>query len=563
MSQHNGIPPHQSRPGGRSHMGNLNPTAGNFNPNSMPHSTTSTALVPRNEQPMEQSDDNAEIHMLRAQLANLENLFSNELIQMRREIDMLKKGGWTVTVGPFQAPDTVDNYGADAIHRRLEDSNSLQPLTSSSQQLQIEQSAPENACQPTPPQTPDHVNSSVRPLDPAQTCEQSTQTDEVPQKAGTASGSFVHASTSNGHDGTLGGEQDESIETRRAAAGLTSQTNGQTNGTVHKALAPNESVVATPGPEPEEESTPDKPLPTTEDPAHALMKKEPSWQPLGIRGLRALPASELSKVPGPSAMVGFDHTFIKRFFGGRQWSPGFHYVKAKEGHCILPSRSFYILDAATEPYLPSKPGTHGVKLTAFFNPENPEDVDGKVGSHAYENVPLFIQHVAKAKDSSSGAPSNNLIYFGMYSQCRFSDKLDYDRMVERVPRHVRMYWAEELANVARPGWVTDALKRHFCTPPAYEGPLPNAVGAEEAVLRQEIGAHVRELTEWDEEARILVAKLTKEKLLDAFESEDSGDPPGLRLWWEYLECVNWDEKFYDMMVKEQRKWAAKEGRWAV
>ena len=53
------------------------------------------------------------------------------------------------------------------------------------------------------------------------------------------------------------------------------------------------------------------------------------------------------------------------------------------------------------------------------------------------------------------------------------------------------------------------------------------------------------------------------ELKKAFEQADADEQPGLRLWWEYLECVNWDEKFYDMMVKEQRKWTAKEGRWAV
>jgi hypothetical protein len=34
---------------------------------------------------------------------------------------------------------------------------------------------------------------------------------------------------------------------------------------------------------------------------------------------------------------------------------------------------------------------------------------------------------------------------------------------------------------------------------------------------------------------------------------DAADPPALRLWWEYLECVDWRKDFYDMLVTLQSR----------
>lgn len=34
---------------------------------------------------------------------------------------------------------------------------------------------------------------------------------------------------------------------------------------------------------------------------------------------------------------------------------------------------------------------------------------------------------------------------------------------------------------------------------------------------------------------------------------DMDDPPALRLWWEYLECVDWRKDFYDLLVTLQSR----------
>ena len=39
--------------------------------------------------------------------------------------------------------------------------------------------------------------------------------------------------------------------------------------------------------------------------------------------------------------------------------------------------------------------------------------------------------------------------------------------------------------------------------------------------------------------------------LTQFEQPDAGEEPGLRMWWEYLQCVDWDKSFYDALVKRK------------
>lgn len=34
---------------------------------------------------------------------------------------------------------------------------------------------------------------------------------------------------------------------------------------------------------------------------------------------------------------------------------------------------------------------------------------------------------------------------------------------------------------------------------------------------------------------------------------DAADPPGLRLWWEYLQCVGFDQAFYKTIAQLQLK----------
>ncbi|MGI4794094.1 MAG: hypothetical protein ACRYG8_08435 [Janthinobacterium lividum] len=156
------------------------------------------------------------------------------------------------------------------------------------------------------------------------------------------------------------------------------------------------------------------------------------------------------------------------------------------------------------------------------------------------------------------------------------------------------YWAEQLASPSRPAWVTAALKQHFWPRPSYEGPLPsdndgdgeghgagthgapdmpttttsnNAKAPPAAAaspnptaaptrakqrIERATRSLVSDLVEWDKQAQFRVGLIKASDVLAAFEQPDAAEEPGLRLWWEYLQCVGWDEKFYGMLVGMKR-----------
>ena len=178
------------------------------------------------------------------------------------------------------------------------------------------------------------------------------------------------------------------------------------------------------------------------------------WMPIAVRRFGPLPAEVSSKIPPPQNMISFSWEFLQATFGGSQWSPGLYFKPNSEGPRILRKGTYLALDATYEPYHPGTPGQHGAKLTAFFR-ENVEDSENDPGEDGCMNVPLFVCCSSGSKDK------DRFMYFGTYSQTRWSDKLDFDRMVEQVPHAVKMYWAEQLTDKERPGWVTEALMKHF------------------------------------------------------------------------------------------------------
>lgn len=255
------------------------------------------------------------------------------------------------------------------------------------------------------------------------------------------------------------------------------------------------------------------------------------WKPMPIRNIEVIPVTELTDTPAT-----FSWEFLKLTLQGEQWSPGYYFVQTTDN--ILPSKSYYILDATYEPFLPSQPGHHGAKLTVFFN--NPIDsVAGDVPTEEnFMHVPVFIRSERQ----------NGYAYYGNYSQKRFSDKLDYERVMA-LPEKVRRYWAEQLAAGERPEWVTKELMQHFWPRPEYLGPLPSGSGDDEKRVANELKAYAEELMEWEKDARLKAQMLTSETLMKAFDAADSAVEPGLRMWWEYLECVEFDSDFYEMLVK--------------
>lgn len=267
---------------------------------------------------------------------------------------------------------------------------------------------------------------------------------------------------------------------------------------------------------------PDEPRQSVEEPY--VVRSGQGWMPLAIRSFPLLPVDQLCEIPAAKNTISFSYDFLNNTFGGILWSPGLKYIPPSPGYCILPNRSYYLLEADFEPYLPKAPGQHGAKLTAFFN-QNPEDVYRDDAGCSFEDVPMFVS--ASAFGPQSDKEKKRYIYFGNYSQTRWSDKLDYDRMVDDVPAKVKEYWAVELSAIGRAEWVSDALMKHFFPKPEYEGRLfggqvEGSVALEEEAELEErvvkdVKHYTRELKEWEVDARLKTKLIKKEFILQAFE----------------------------------------------
>ncbi|KAI8931230.1 hypothetical protein NX059_011578 [Plenodomus lindquistii] len=323
-------------------------------------------------------------------------------------------------------------------------------------------------------------------------------------------------------------------------------TDGQIDGQLIPAPVP--SPPATP------ETTAQKDMSTVGD-----LSLEQAWKPHYIASLPALPEDIRSRLPA-GEMVTFHPDFINFTLKGESWSPGLRFMSGPGPH-MLRNRTYYMLDPKTEPFLPTAPGTHGAKLTAFFK-ESPETfhADFEDDACSYDNVPMFVE----TKDA---AGRFRFIYYGNYTQTRWSDKLDHDTMSTKVPESIKQYWAEELTSSARESWVTDALKKHFFPAPPYSGALfPSSSANDDASsiatevevkhnadMARDVRRYVEELRAWDREANMKTAMIKKQVILDAFAASDMDEPPALRLWWEYLECVDWRKDFYDLLVTLQSR----------
>jgi hypothetical protein len=219
----------------------------------------------------------------------------------------------------------------------------------------------------------------------------------------------------------------------------------------------------------------------------------------------------------------------------------------------LQGRTYWLLESDYEPFAPTSPGQHGAKLTAFFNDTLTAQGDA-LDAEDYSNVPVFV----------CLKPGEGYTYMGQYSQPRYSDKLSYSELYQHVPARVLEYWAKQLADPHRPAWITEQLIGHFWPPPPYTGPTPTdsalaspATGVsapvnpehvlEKRVMRS-LEHYALELRDWKKEAQMKATLLTEEALMGTWHKTDIDQEKGLRLWWEYLECIGFDDDFYGKLV---------------
>jgi len=236
------------------------------------------------------------------------------------------------------------------------------------------------------------------------------------------------------------------------------------------------------------------------------------WKPYH---LTTLPTFQ-GRIPPSDTVVTFHPDFLDNTLGGAPWSPGLRFVQG-QGSCILKNRTYYQLDTEYDPYLPKAAGHHGAKLTAFFNKSPEEEFSQLVdaNSNSYEDVPMFV------------LVGNRYMYYGNYSQTRWSDKLDHDTMATKVPRSVKEFWAEELTSSTREKWVTEELKKHFFPKPEYEGRLFAASNNETTInsdeddkltkkMDKDVRKYAKSLRVWERDANMKTAMIKKQFILDAF-----------------------------------------------
>ncbi|KAH6872455.1 hypothetical protein BKA58DRAFT_456006 [Alternaria rosae] len=473
----------------------MNPAANNFAPTAPRHSTPSQVSTPPTPyleaRTLNLEDGHATI---RADVDALQELYHG----LSLSVDKLKKGGWLVRVGPFQEVDVQKSHQS-AVEFAIE----LEKLKEETQGSVNGGTNVQKANSSTPP----HLRTS----------------------SVTGGGTVKNSLPPH-----LRGKKPKSINGQ-----VTRTTNAHQVDVVSKQI-PTPAL-----------SPPAPPLVAVQDAALSIerLSLDAAWNPYHLTTLPAFSG----QLPTGNATVTFHPDFLANTLGGASWSPGLRFVSGK-GPCILKNRTYYQLDPENEPYLPKAPGDHGAKLTAFFN-KAPEEEYGNLldeDSNSYEDVPMFV------------LVGKRYMYHGNYSQTRWSDKLDYDTMTARVPQHVKNYWAEELTSSTREKWVTEELKKHFFRKPEYSGRLFAAsdhgttVDSEEEVvltkqLAKDVRKYVEELREWEREANMKTAMIKKQSILEAFDASDMDEAPALRLWWEYLECVDWRKDFYELLVTLQAR----------
>lgn len=251
--------------------------------------------------------------------------------------------------------------------------------------------------------------------------------------------------------------------------------------------------------------------------------------PSAIWSLPALKDLPLAQTVLPMAkLIAFPKSFLLKILGGTEFCPGVYYpaIGAKI-HSMDLARSvnhktYALLNAAVEPYAPKQPGEHGARLAVIMR----QLASDKMAL----DVPVFVSF-----DKSTATGEEKYVYLGHYSQKRWSDRLDYDRIKEVVPASVKEHWAEILSAKGKPDWMREELMKALRPKPEYEGEISGITcsGAGEGPdetqddrltkVKLQRREFMEELSLWQEEATEAVDQLTEEGVMDAFERV--GNPP--------------------------------------
>lgn len=74
-------------------------------------------------QPEPERDCPTETELLEAKVVSMRDAIIKEICVLRHDVDTLKRGGWTITVGPFQKVNEPGFESVQAVHDRIIDAN--------------------------------------------------------------------------------------------------------------------------------------------------------------------------------------------------------------------------------------------------------------------------------------------------------------------------------------------------------------------------------------------------------------------------------------------------------
>jgi hypothetical protein len=363
------------------------------------------------------------VHKVNALATELESLHTNfEDLKtlyntLYSSVEYLKKGAWNVTVGPF-----LDQEAAEF-------KKNLDLLTAEARSIGFGyDGANSNECQGLSPSVVSHPQLSNSN---ASTTERRFIPPHLRNSVGNGSVQFrpidwsgaelPSSNNSNTNDRLVNDSQVDKISTKLPMAAVAEPT---------PPSSPMTTVYR--------DNVPASVKPITNN----ITLDTKAWQPYYLTTLPSLESSITAHIPELHTMESFSPDFLGNELGGSEWSPGLTLILGWKPSCPLrTAHCYYTVDAVNDPFLPSTPGTHGAKLVPFFNDSIENEHPAPTGCYdSNENVPMFVLLPDARRNDSL-----RYFYFGNYSQTRWSDKLDYDRMVQCVPQHVREYWANELS----------------------------------------------------------------------------------------------------------------------
>ncbi|KAI9732567.1 MAG: hypothetical protein M1834_003903 [Cirrosporium novae-zelandiae] len=199
------------------------------------------------------------------------------------------------------------------------------------------------------------------------------------------------------------------------------------------------------------------------------------------------------------------------------------FCHAKEDSAEIPV-GLIVSATASQPCLPTKPGQHGAKLIGVLCRKHDPDLQQK--------FPLFI-----------GKGRDKYIYFGEYREPSFPNILSLEEMA-RLPEEVKQGISYELYTQCRNSMSGCCFQ--FLKDTLWPYTIDVNTGA---APTQELSAIGKDVKTWDITTDKNMSKL-KSRDFEAFLQEpDSSPNPTLHLGWQYLECIGYDQDFYNRLLE--------------